>query len=163
MSTLDRLFQRSELFQFWRLLSGRAAREAGPVVLSQRRVYILPTRHGYTFGLALALMLTGSINYQLSLGYILTFLLAGVGVVSILHTFRNLAHLRVSPGRAEPAFVGGTVRFHLHCDNPAPFDRVSIEARCGAARGRATCRRTPARRSCSRCRRPRAAGAACRA
>lgn len=134
MSTLDRLLQRSELFHFWRLVSGRAAPESGPVVLSQRRVYILPTRHGYTFGLALLLMLAGSINYQLSLGYILTFLLAGMGVVSILHTYRNLAHLSVSAGRVEPAFAGGTVRFHLFFDNPTTFARVSIEARCDGAR-----------------------------
>ena len=134
MSTLDRLLHRSELFQFWRLLSGRAAPERGPVVLSQRRVYILPTRYGYTFALALLLMLAGSVNYQLSLGYILTFLLAGMGVVSILHTFRNLAHIAVSAGRVEPAFAGGTVRFHLHYDNPTTFDRVSIDARCDAAR-----------------------------
>ncbi|HSD52700.1 MAG TPA: DUF58 domain-containing protein [Burkholderiales bacterium] len=134
MSTLDRLLTRSELFQFWRLFSGRAAPEAGPVVLSQRRVYILPTRHGYTFAIALALMLTGSINYQLSLGYILTFLLAGMGVVSILHTYRNLAHIAVSAGRLEPAFAGSTVRCHLHFDNPTNFDRVSVEASCGGAR-----------------------------
>jgi uncharacterized protein (DUF58 family) len=134
MSALDRLLHRSELFQFWRLLSGRAARESGPVVLSQRRVYILPTRHGYTFGIALVLMLTGSINYQLSLGYILTFLLAGMGVVSILHTYRNLAHLSVSAGRVESAFAGGTVRFHLHFDNPTLFDRISIEARSAGVR-----------------------------
>jgi uncharacterized protein (DUF58 family) len=134
MSTFDRLLHRSELVQFWRLLSGRAAPERGPVVLSQRRVYILPTRHGYTFGLALLLMLAGSINYQLSLGYILTFLLAGMGVVSILHTYRNLAHIAVSAGRVEPAFAGGTVRLHLHFDNPTTFDRVAIAARCGPAR-----------------------------
>jgi uncharacterized protein (DUF58 family) len=133
----EQLLRRSQLVQFWRLLSGRAAPEAGTVVLSQRRVYILPTRHGYTFALALLLMLAGSINYQLSLGYILTFLLTGMGVVSILHTYRNLAHLAVSTGRVEPAFAGGSVRFHLHFDNPTTFARVSITARCGAAR--ATC------------------------
>jgi uncharacterized protein (DUF58 family) len=126
---------RSELFLFWRLFTGRAAPEAGPVVLSQRRVYILPTRHGYTFAVTLLVMLVGSINYSLSLGFILTFLLAGMGVVSILHTYRNLAHLAVSAGRAEPAFAGSVVRFHLHLDNPSAFDRVAIEARCGAANG----------------------------
>jgi uncharacterized protein (DUF58 family) len=133
VTALDRLLHRSELFQFWRLFTGRAAPEAGPVVLSQRRVYILPTRHGYTFAFALLLMLVGSINYSLSLGFILTFLLAGMGVVSILHTYRNLAHLAVSAGRVEPAFAGGAVRVHLHIDNAATFDRVSIEARCGPA------------------------------
>jgi len=76
------------------------------VFLSQRRVYILPTRHGLTFGLAVILMLIGSINYNLSLGYVLTFLLAGLGIVSILHTFRNLAHLYVSAGRVAPVFAG---------------------------------------------------------
>ena len=127
------LVARSELFQFWRLFTGRAAPEAGPVILSQRRVYILPTRHGYTFAFALLLMLLASINYSISLGFILTFLLAGMGVVSILHTYRNLAHLAVSAGRVEPAFAGGTVRFHLHVDNASTFDRVSIEASCGPA------------------------------
>jgi uncharacterized protein (DUF58 family) len=124
---------RSERFLFWRLLTGRAAPEAGPVVLSQRRVYILPTRHGYMFGATLLLMLIGSINYSLSLGFMLTFLLGGMGLVSILHTYRNLAHLAISAGRVEPAFAGESVRFHLHLDNPSPFDRVSVEARCGAA------------------------------
>jgi uncharacterized protein (DUF58 family) len=133
VTALARLLHRSELLQFWRLFTGRAAPEAGPVVLSQRRVYILPTRHGYTFALALALMLVGSINYSLSLGFIMTFLLTGMGVVSILHTYRNLAHLAVSAGRVEPAFAGEAVRFHLHVDNASSFDRISIAARCGTA------------------------------
>ena len=129
MSLLDR----SQAYQFWRLFSGRAAPERGPVFLSQRRVYILPTRHGVLFGVALLLMLIGSINYQLSLGFILTFLLAGMGVVAILHTYRNLAHVSVSAGRIEPAFAGRTVRFHLHIDNATRFDRVAVDMRCGAA------------------------------
>jgi uncharacterized protein (DUF58 family) len=130
---IQRVLRRSQLYQFWRFFSGRAAPERGTVVLTQRRVYILPTRYGSLFGAALALMLVGSINYQLSLGYILTFLLAGMGVVSILHSYRNLAQLAVSAGRVEPAFAGGAVRFHLHLDNPSKFDRVAITASFAAA------------------------------
>jgi uncharacterized protein (DUF58 family) len=129
MSLLDR----SRAYQFWRLFSGRAAPERGPVFLSQRRVYILPTRHGVLFAAALLFMLIGSINYQLSLGFILTFLLAGMGVVAILHTYRNLAHVSISAGRIEPAFAGSTVRFHLHIDNATRFDRVAIDMRCGSS------------------------------
>ena len=125
------LFSRSQAYQFWRLFSGRGSPERGPVFLSQRRVYILPTGHGVLFAAALLLMLIGSINYQLSLGFILTFLLAGMGIVAILHTYRNLAHLSVSAGRVEPAFAGGAVRFHLHLDNATRFDRVAVDARCG--------------------------------
>ena len=129
--------------------------------LTQRRVYILPTRHGVLFGAALLLMLIGSINYNLSLGYMLTFLLAGMGVVSILHTFRNLAHLNVSAGRVEPAFAGGTARFQIVFDNATRFDRVA--ARCALrrrARRRSTSRRTARDASSSRC--PPSGAAGCR-
>lgn len=99
---------------------------ANSVVLVQRRIFILPSRHGIIFVGALALMLSGSINYNLSLGFILTFLLASVGVNAILHTFRNLARLRISTGRVAPVFAGDTARFVLVIDNPTPLERYSI-------------------------------------
>jgi uncharacterized protein (DUF58 family) len=103
------------------------------VVLTQRRVYILPTAHGILLGFALLLMLFGSINYSLALGFILTFLLAGMAIAAILHTYRNLAHLAIAPGRIDPAFAGGTLCFHLHLDNASPFDRIELHASCGSA------------------------------
>lgn len=87
--------------------------EPSPVVLPQRRIYVLPTRTGLGYALALLVMLLGAINYNLSLGYVLTFLLGGLGVVAILHTFRNLARLTISPGRAPPVFAGEIAAFHL--------------------------------------------------
>ena len=73
--------------------------------LTQGNVYILPTRAGWMFALTLLVLLLASINYQLNLGYVLTFLLAGSGIVSmhVTHgTLRGLTlHLqRVSPGIA---------------------------------------------------------------
>ena len=100
------------------------------IFLSQRRVYILPTRAGLTFGAVLVLMLIGSINYSLSLGYILTFLLGGMGVVSILHTFRNLAHIYVSAGRAVPVYAGDTAHFQLFLESRSSFERHSLDLRC---------------------------------
>ena len=119
----DRLFRHSQLYN---LFVRPRHPETGTIFLAQRRVYILPTRHGLTFALALVLMLIGSINYNLSLGYVLTFLLAGIGVVSILHTFRNLAHLYVSAGRVEPVFAGDTARFELQLENRRNVTRHSI-------------------------------------
>ncbi|MBC7802513.1 MAG: hypothetical protein H7Y16_01450, partial [Candidatus Parcubacteria bacterium] len=55
---------------------GYKAPEHGEIVLSHRRVYIVPSRLGLFFGGALAILLVGSINYALSLGFALTFLLA---------------------------------------------------------------------------------------
>lgn len=125
---LRALLARSQLYQF---LFGTRAPETGTIFLAQRRVYILPTRHGVVFGLALVVMLIGSINYQLSLGYALTFLLAGMGTVSMLHTYRNLAHLYVSAARVEPVFVGEPARFHLHLENPNGYERTALWLRTG--------------------------------
>jgi uncharacterized protein (DUF58 family) len=104
------------------------APEAPPVVLVQRRVFILPTRHGYTFAFVLVLLLLASINYQLSLGYFLVFLLASMGGTAMLHTFRNLARLSLSPGRSEPVFAGETALFHLVLENTS-LPRFSVGVR----------------------------------
>jgi uncharacterized protein (DUF58 family) len=100
--------------------------ERGEVVLVQRRIFILPTRAGLVFAAVLLLMLTGSINYALSLGFILTFLLAGLGIVAMIHTFRNLAGLRVTPGKAEAVFAGDIARFPLTLRNPTRTARYGI-------------------------------------
>jgi hypothetical protein len=63
------------------------APEPAPIILTQRRVYVLPTAAGLSYGTALIVILLGAMNYNLSLGHALVFLLAGLGVVTILHTF----------------------------------------------------------------------------
>ena len=52
-------------------------------VLTQRNVYILPTRPGFMLAATLLVLLVASINYQLNLGYLLTFLLAGSALVGM--------------------------------------------------------------------------------
>ena len=131
---LDRVLQYSQAYNFYQWVFKRHAPEPGVVFLTQRRVYILPTRHGLTFGIALILMLIGSINYNLSLGYVLTFLLAGLGIVSILHTFRNLVHLYVGPGRVAPVFAGDIAQFNIVFENRSDFERHSLELACGTSR-----------------------------
>lgn len=98
----------------------------GAVVLVQRRIYILPTRHGLLFAVFLLIMLTGSINYALGLGFVLTFLLFSLALNAMIHTFRNLAHLRVTAGRAAPVFAGDSARFLVHLDNPSDAERYAI-------------------------------------
>ena len=99
--------------------------EPAPIVLSQRRVYVLPTPAGIAYTSALGVILLGAMNYNLSLGHALVFLLAGLGIVAILHTFRNLVQLSLSPGRCEPVFAGEQARFDLVVDNPRPDARTS--------------------------------------
>ncbi len=42
-------------------------------MLTQRNVYILPTGPGWMLALTLLVLLIASINFQLNLGYLLTF------------------------------------------------------------------------------------------
>jgi uncharacterized protein (DUF58 family) len=91
--------------------------EPVPVVLGQRRIYVLPTRAGLLYAVSLVVMLIGAINYNLSLGYGLVFLLAGLGVTTILHTFRNLVGISLTVGACTPVFAGETARFPLILHN----------------------------------------------
>jgi hypothetical protein len=76
-----------------------------------------------------------AMNYNLSLGHALVFLLAGLGVVTILHTFRNLALMQISPGRCDPVFAGSTAQFALVMEQSswrrdAPvLARISVDRR----------------------------------
>jgi len=92
-------------------------------------VYIVPSRLGLLFGGVLLILLMGSINYTLSLGFALTFLLAGTGLAGMVQTARNLARLAVHAGRAEPAFAGGRALYRLVLANGAEFDRPEILVR----------------------------------
>lgn len=108
---------------------GYRAPERGAITLGQRRVYIVPARLGWFYGATLGILLIGSINYALQLGFALTFLLAGLGLVGMVHTTRNLARLTVSAGRAEPVFAGEAAQFRLYLDNRARYDRPAILVR----------------------------------
>jgi len=100
--------------------------ETGEIVLVQRRVFILPTRHGLVFAIVLLVMLAGSINYTLGLGFVLTFLLGALGVNAMIHTFRNLANLRITGGRTRPVFAGDTASFTIHLENGGDTDRYAV-------------------------------------
>ena len=76
------------------------------LLLTQRNVYILPTRAGIMFALTLVVLLLASINYQLNLGYVLTFLLAGSGVVSMHLTHNTLRGLTLHLKPVSAAFAG---------------------------------------------------------
>jgi uncharacterized protein (DUF58 family) len=90
-----------------------APADRAPVVLHHSRIYILPTRRGMAVIATLILMLLTSLNYALSLGLGVTFLVGGLVAAALLHTFRNLAGIEIKPLAASDAFAGGHVVFSL--------------------------------------------------
>ena len=104
------------------------APETPPVTLVQRRIFILPTRMGYVFAGTVLVLLLSSINYALSLGFVLTFLLMSMAAVAMLHTWRNLAHLKLRPGRCDPVFAGDVAHFGVTVETPS-LTRFAIALR----------------------------------
>jgi uncharacterized protein (DUF58 family) len=85
----------------------RVAKPTGDfATLTPRKIYIIPTRWGLFYGVMLFALLAGSINYAVSLGFFVTFLLTSLGNIAMLHTWRNLVHLDVRLLHAKPVFVG---------------------------------------------------------
>jgi uncharacterized protein (DUF58 family) len=100
--------------------------EPGEVFLNQRRVFIVPTRPGLGLGVLLVALFIGSVNYSLSLGFGLTFVLAACAIVDMHLTFRNLAHLYLAAGRSQNVFAGEEAQFELHLINRRKHDRYAI-------------------------------------
>lgn len=84
--------------------------------LSQRNIYIMPSRVGIGFLAMLLGMLLLAINYQNNLIFGLCFWLFSLFLVTILHTFANLSGLALRAGSVEPVFAGQQAHFHLHID-----------------------------------------------
>lgn len=93
------------------------------------RIFILPTRYGFAFALALSAMLLGAINYNNGLAYVLTFLLASVALVSMLHANRNLWGLKLGISAPKPAFAGSAARFYFSIDNRGQAARFALNVR----------------------------------
>ncbi|GGK05740.1 DUF58 domain-containing protein [Pseudomonas matsuisoli] len=101
-------------------------RPENPTRLTQQRIYILPTLEGVAFGCVLVVMLLAAINYQNSLAYGLTFLLAAVLFISVLHTYRNMVGLVLSAANSPPVFAGDVASFRIHLDGAGRARRAIV-------------------------------------
>lgn len=96
--------------------------------LEPRSTYILPTRYGVFFAFVLYSMLMGSINYSNNMGFLLTFLLTGLGLVGLLYTYRNLIQLKLTAGPTRPVFAGEPAVFPLYLETTSgrPAFRIGV-------------------------------------
>jgi uncharacterized protein (DUF58 family) len=102
-NTWPPLFWKLSYWQQW----FRVAKASNHItILNPRQIYILPTRWGLLYAVMVIALLVGSINYSLSLGYYVTFLLASLGNMAMLHTWRNLLYLQIKIVQAQPVFAG---------------------------------------------------------
>ncbi|MGI9246492.1 MAG: DUF58 domain-containing protein [Steroidobacteraceae bacterium] len=118
-----------------RWLLQRQGPDDGPIELRRNRVYILPTGLGLAYATMLFAMLLGGMNYNNNLALGLTFLLAGLGLVTMHHCHGTVAGLRLQSLGAESAFVGQAVRFRWLLQNDTSVSRPAVEVRLDRASG----------------------------
>ncbi|HEV3270964.1 MAG TPA: DUF58 domain-containing protein [Candidatus Methylacidiphilales bacterium] len=87
--------------------------------MKQESFRLRPTALWIIFGPVLGCMLLAAINYSNNLVYAILYLIAALSFISIFHTWRNLAALRVEHIRILPAFAGEAVRMEIYLRNPS--------------------------------------------
>jgi uncharacterized protein (DUF58 family) len=114
--------------QYWQGWFRIASSQDNIATLNPRQIYILPTRWGVLYAVMLVLLLVGSINYSISLGYYVTFLLASLGNMAMLYTWRNLVHLQIAILPASPVFAGELAQIQLQITDTKNRARYAISA-----------------------------------
>ncbi|VAW61813.1 FIG002343: hypothetical protein [hydrothermal vent metagenome] len=97
------------------------------VEVNRHRLYILPTQHGLVFFAMLLLVLSGAVNYENSLAFMLTFLLGSLGLLGMVYTHQNINRLKVRIGQAESVFAGQRILFPITVIQPGEHLRPSIK------------------------------------
>lgn len=98
-----------------------------PKTVTHERIYIVPSRRGWMFVLTLLVMLIGAINYNLSLGYALCFLLTGLFAASLIATYRNFSGIDVIRVNQPEATLGEPLQFSLTLANSNSAKRFDID------------------------------------
>ncbi|MBF0144118.1 MAG: DUF58 domain-containing protein [Magnetococcales bacterium] len=107
----------------------------GPIHLGGRDIFVFPGPAGRVFVLLFGVMLLGSLNYNINLGFVLTFLLGGIFFVSILHTWKNLHGLRLHRGLPEAVFAGEMARFPIGLENREGAERFALSLSWDSMKG----------------------------
>jgi len=98
------------------------------IELNHRRIFILPNKAGLSLAVVILLMLIASINYNNSLGFIFTFLLAAAAQTSTFYAYKNLSGLLISPTKSTPCFANDQLEINLHLIEPNQRERWQITA-----------------------------------
>jgi uncharacterized protein (DUF58 family) len=96
------------------------------MLLNQRNVYILPTKAGWMMVLTLMVLLVASINYQLNLGYLLTFLIGGSVIIGMHIGHANLRGIAINIIASKAHFASDNVNFELVLSSTRKTQRHGI-------------------------------------
>jgi uncharacterized protein (DUF58 family) len=105
----------------WRRWLDRRIPPAPTRILDRRHLFVFASRLGWWFLAALVLVFIAAVNYQNGLAMLLVFLMAAVGLLSILMAHHNMSGLSLTGLDIEPVFAGerGEMPILLKAGKPA--------------------------------------------
>lgn len=120
---MEKLLQRWREKQFFRPEPATSE----PITLNHKRIFILPSRQGFGFVVIISLVLLIAFIYNNNLAYLLSFLLASVFFITILHSFKALSGLVIYKGQSSAVFAGEAAGFEIHVSNPTLEPRFNLQ------------------------------------
>ena len=112
-------------FRTW--WEGRLKRD-DTLTLTQRNVYIVPTGPGWMLAVTLLVLLVASINFQLNLGYLFTFMLAGSAAIGMHICHATLRGITLHLKPPQPQFMGTSAALEVQLSSTRTTPRYGIGA-----------------------------------
>jgi len=103
----------------------RAAKTGEPV--RGRQIYILPTRYGVLFAVLVVAVFVGAMNYGNNLAFLLAFLLAAIGQITMHQTWRNLRGLQLAATPLGRVYAGEPARFAVRVETTDGRERPALQ------------------------------------
>lgn len=123
-NNLTQILRKPFLSMFNRYLHQSIPR-ATNTTLTQKKLFILPTKSGLGFLCVAVLIWVLGTNYENNLALVFSYFLIALFLVAIIHTFSNMHQLQLSFVESEPGFAEQSTRVTLKLI-PGPKDRIAI-------------------------------------
>ncbi len=97
---------------------------------NRRQLYMLPTKAGWIFSLMVLLLFLASVKFNHQATFLLTFLMCGFGMISSLHTQKNINQIRLELKNSPAVFLNENSQFICNVINTSNTKRQNIWVIC---------------------------------
>nr|WP_106183946.1 hypothetical protein [Legionella pneumophila] len=104
---------KTKIEAYWENWTSKRASKTNPQILGSKNIYIIPSGFGWAYGVVVLSLFSGAINYQISTVFLMTFLLAIIGLISAWEAHTNLKGLSIKLVSVEDAYEGTPVQVNL--------------------------------------------------
>lgn len=94
--------------------------------ISRHNIYILPSKAGWLFILTLIAILSGAINYNNNMAYLLCFFLASLGFIAMLQTHQNISGIIIKSAHSPAVYCGREIEFNFDVSTNTSHHHFSI-------------------------------------